>query len=69
MNIIITGAGGFVGQELARFFAADHQVTALTHAALDITDREALTGFIGRARPDVELVLQRSRRSGHAAAG
>ena len=43
MKIIITGAGGFVGKELARVFAADHQVIALTHAALDITNREAVT--------------------------
>ncbi len=55
MNIIITGAGGFVGQELARFFAADHRVTALTHAALDITNRETVMDFIHQARPDVVI--------------
>ncbi|MEP7339150.1 MAG: dTDP-4-dehydrorhamnose reductase [Acidobacteriota bacterium] len=55
MKIIITGAGGFVGKELARFFAAGHQVTALSHQALDITDREAVKRFINKARPDLVI--------------
>jgi len=55
MKIIITGAGGFVGKELAGFFAADHQVTALNHQALNITDREAVKGFIKQARPDLVI--------------
>lgn len=55
MKIIITGAGGFVGKEFARFFAADHQVSALNHQALDITDREAVKDFINRARPDLVI--------------
>jgi dTDP-4-dehydrorhamnose reductase len=55
MKIIITGAGGFVGKELARFFAADHQVTALNHQALDITDREAVKRVVSEARPDLVI--------------
>lgn len=55
MKIIITGAGGFVGKELARVFAADHQVIALTHAALDITNREAVSGFVHQSKPDLVI--------------
>lgn len=55
MKIIITGAGGFVGKELARVFASDHQVTALNHQALDITDREAVNRFITEAQPDLVI--------------
>ncbi len=55
MKIIITGAGGFVGKELARFFAADHQVTALYHQALDITNREAVKRIVNEARPDLVI--------------
>jgi dTDP-4-dehydrorhamnose reductase len=55
MKIIITGAGGFVGKELARFFSAEHQVTALSHQALDITDREAVMRSIVQARPDLVI--------------
>lgn len=55
MKILITGAGGFVGKQLARFFSADHQVTALTHQALDITHREAVRGLVNQARPDLVI--------------
>lgn len=55
MKIIITGAGGFVGKELARFFAVSHQVTALTHQALDITDREAVKRCVNEALPDLVI--------------
>jgi len=55
MNIIITGAGGFVGKELSRFFSAEHQVTALSHRALDITDREAVRRTVSGARPDLVI--------------
>jgi dTDP-4-dehydrorhamnose reductase len=55
MKIIITGAGGFVGKELARFFSAEHQVTALSHWALDITDREAVRRVVLGARPDLVI--------------
>jgi dTDP-4-dehydrorhamnose reductase len=53
MKIVITGAGGFIGKELARFFFADHQVLPLTHQALDITDNHAVRRLITDLRPDL----------------
>ena len=38
MKILIVGAGGLVGKEFARQFSHGHQVLALTHSDLDITD-------------------------------
>src|SRR5437588_11271216 len=38
MKILIVGAGGLVGKEFARQFSNGHQVLALTHSDLDITD-------------------------------
>src|SRR5437879_4104185 len=38
MKILIVGAGGLVGKEFARQFSNVHQVLALTHSDLDITD-------------------------------
>src|SRR5216110_2686049 len=38
MKIVIVGAAGLVGKEFARQFSNGHQVLALTHSDLDITD-------------------------------
>jgi len=47
----VTGAGGQVGRELVRAFA-DYDVVATDHAALDVTDREAVLACITGCRPD-----------------
>ena len=54
-RIVVTGAGGQVGAELARStaWADDDQVTTLTRAVLDITDGQAVTATLDRLRPDV----------------
>src|SRR5262245_1644047 len=53
MKILITGAGGFVGKELTSHFSAQHQVLALTHTALDISDEVATKRVIKDAGPDL----------------
>ncbi|MCL2031571.1 MAG: dTDP-4-dehydrorhamnose reductase [Oscillospiraceae bacterium] len=54
MKLLITGADGQLGRELARL--ADTADILLTDAAeLDITDRQAVEAFVGGARPDVIL--------------
>jgi dTDP-4-dehydrorhamnose reductase len=55
MKIAITGGGGFVGKELARFFSAQRQALALTHDALDITDRRAVRRLMKDERPDIVI--------------
>lgn len=52
MRILITGAAGLVGSELARACAGD-EVAALTHRDLDITDSRAVAETVRRLRPDV----------------
>lgn len=51
MRILITGAGGQVGHELVDAFA-DHDVTALDHATLDVADRESVLAAVTTLRPD-----------------
>ena len=53
MKIAITGAGGFVGKELARFFSARHHVVALPRHSLDITDGHAVMRMVTNVRPDL----------------
>ena len=51
MKTLITGAAGLVGAHLAARLAREHEVAALTHAALDVTDREAVRRIVTDVRP------------------
>lgn len=51
MKIAITGAGGLVGQHLARTFAIECEMRALPHQDLDITDGAAVRTWCARERP------------------
>jgi dTDP-4-dehydrorhamnose reductase len=45
VKLVVTGAGGMLGREVVRA-AAEHEVLALAHAELDITDEEAVTAAV-----------------------
>ncbi|MGH7851947.1 MAG: sugar nucleotide-binding protein, partial [Candidatus Binatia bacterium] len=51
MKVLITGAAGLVGSHLARRLASEHDVAALTHSDLDITNREAVQRVVADLRP------------------
>jgi dTDP-4-dehydrorhamnose reductase len=51
MKILITGAAGLVGSHLARRLANEHQVLALQHAALDITNPKLVRRTVIDAKP------------------
>jgi dTDP-4-dehydrorhamnose reductase len=53
VKILITGAAGLVGARLASRLARHHEVVALTHAALDITDRKMVQRVLKDLRPAV----------------
>ena len=55
MNIVITGAGGLVGRHLSARLARNHEVLALSHADLDITDAEVVRRMVGLQRPDLVI--------------
>ena len=50
MRLLVTGAGGQLGQDVALAFAG-HEVAALTHAQLDVSDRDQVLGAITTLRP------------------
>ena len=51
MKILITGAAGLVGHHLARHLSGEHEVLALKHGDLDITDRAAVDTCVTGAKP------------------
>ena len=51
MKIAITGAGGLVGAALVQHFGKQHQVLALKHHDLDITNRQTVRQLILEERP------------------
>ena len=54
VKILVTGAAGQVGRELVEVCAQhDDTVVAADHAALDVTDRDAVLQALMGARPDV----------------
>lgn len=54
MRILITGAGGHLGQELQRALR-QHELSALSHREFDITDEAAVTNEIGTFAPNVVI--------------
>lgn len=53
MRVLVTGAGGQLGQDLARVCAASgDEVVAATRAELDLADRDSVLGAICTVRPD-----------------
>src|SRR5437763_15009542 len=53
MRVLITGAAGMLGQDVAAAASgAGHEVTALSRGELDITDPAAVAAAITAAQPD-----------------
>jgi len=54
MKLLITGSKGQLGTELSRQ-AVKHDVVAVDYQELNITDAEAVVGFVDKVRPDVVI--------------
>jgi dTDP-4-dehydrorhamnose reductase len=53
MKVLVTGAGGMLAQDVLSACAArGHELVALGHGELDITDAGALDAALGELRPD-----------------
>jgi dTDP-4-dehydrorhamnose reductase len=51
VKILITGASGLIGSHAAQRLGREHEVVALKHADLDITDRESVSRCVSDAKP------------------
>jgi dTDP-4-dehydrorhamnose reductase len=57
VKVLVTGAGGALGREVVRAFAADHEVLALDRGALDVSDRDCVLQTVCSTQPDVVVHL------------
>jgi dTDP-4-dehydrorhamnose reductase len=56
MRILVTGAGGMLGADVARAaHAGGHEVVALARAELDVTDAAAVESVLAAARPQAAI--------------
>jgi GDP-L-fucose synthase len=55
MKILVTGANGFIGRNLAAALEPEHEVTKLTRQTVDLTDRAAVDRFFENKEFDVVL--------------
>lgn len=55
LKIAITGAAGLFGYALVQIFRDGHTVIPLTHAELDITQKEQVDAALANNRPDVVI--------------
>ena len=53
MRVLVTGAGGLLGTALVREFTREHDVRALTHHDLDISDDAAVAAAVDDAGADL----------------
>ncbi len=54
MRVLVTGAGGMLGQEIVRVFeSAGHEIIATDRTELDITNRSDVFAFVAKNRPQV----------------
>ncbi len=54
MRVLVTGAAGQLGQDVAaRFAASGHEVIAANRNDLDVSRRDQVLGAVGSVRPDV----------------
>lgn len=53
MKILIAGAGGLIGTNLAKKFCTNHEVLSFTHDRLDITNEGAIKAVVEREQPNL----------------
>ena len=53
VKVLVTGAAGLIGSHLAQRLATDHDVLALRHQDLDITDQAAIRSRVAAERPSL----------------
>ena len=65
MNVLVTGATGFIGRNVVEQFSGEHRVSAPARAELDLLDAPAVRGYLERHRFDaiIHAATARSNRA------
>lgn len=63
MNILITGASGFIGANLVEYLSAKYEVLAPAHSELELLDEDAVSKYFD-IHP-VDIVIHSAVRPGH----
>lgn len=63
MNILLTGAGGFIGRNILEAFSERYTIFAPGSRELDLTDERAVSGFFAANR--IDAVIHCAVRPGH----
>lgn len=53
MKLFITGADGFLGYRISKYFANKYEVYAMNHQSFDVTELESARQIIQNLKPDV----------------
>ena len=63
MNMLLTGAGGFIGKNILERFSGSHTVFAPGSRELDLTDEKAVSAFF--AANSIDVVIHSAVKPGH----
>lgn len=63
MKILVTGGSGFIGRNIIESFSSRHHVLAPTHRQLDLTNEDAVRGFL--RDHDIDIVIHSAVKPGH----
>lgn len=63
MKIVLTGANGFIGRNVKEYLSPKHEVIALSHKQIDLTDASAVLAFLEQVKPDA--VIHAAAKPGH----